>query len=167
MSKDPIPDLAPALVEAVLAFARERGVRSAHYVGNADRGLIEGLTGIVGKEALSIMDYPDRWQTSFAFWWDEREFPGIPCPERPEWLEGISCYEEGGPACPDLWIHDIAWSPSRQLARILAFTNRKHGLIPNLALLGPARQTTRLKSYQWRDLGDVLLASLPDPSTAL
>lgn len=165
MSKDPIPDLAPAAVEAVLAFARERRARSAHYVGNADRGLIEGLSGIVGKEALSIMDVPDRWKTGFAFWWDEAEFPGIPCPERPEWLEGISCYQEGAPDCPDLWIHDIAWSPRDQLAQILAFRSTKHGLIPNLALLGPARQTRRLRSHRWRDLGEVLLASLPDPPT--
>ncbi len=151
MSNHPIPDLAPAVVEAVLGFARERGVRSAHYVGNADRGLIEGLTSIVGKEALSIMDMPDPWKTGFAFWWDEREFPGIPCPERPEWLEGISCYQEGGPDEADLMIWETPWNRASQLLRIIGFRRRRgYRPFPQVVLLGEARRICLAGIYEWK-----------------
>jgi hypothetical protein len=164
MSCEPIPDLPAAQVAAILAFARERGCRTAHYVGNADRALIEGLSALMGKDGVSIMDMPDRWKTGFAFWWDEREFPDTPCPERPDWLEGISSYQEGAPDCPDLFIHESEWSRPNQLARILVFRRRKHGLIPNLALLGSAKETRRLNSYEWHEAEGVLLASVSENS---
>lgn len=160
MSDSPIHDLSPSVVEAILGFARERGVRSAHYVGHADRGLIEGLSGLLGKEGLTLMDMHNRWGSDTRFFWDEFESSGLEFPELEHWLDGITCYQEGAPDCPDLWIHDIAWSPARQLAQILAFRRPQHGLIPNLALLGLARQTTRLTAYKWSEVNDVLLASV-------
>ena len=160
MSEESFPIVTPAQVETILGFARERAVKSVHYVGNADRSLIEGLVGVVGKAGVTLMDMHNRWGAGTRFFWDEFESSGNEYPEAEDWLEGITCYQEGGPDCPDLWIHDINWSPPRQLARILAFQNRNHRLIPSLALLGPARQTTRLNSYKWCEVNDVLLATV-------
>jgi len=131
-----------------------------HYVGHADRSLIEGLVGVVGKAGVTLMDMQNRWGVGTRFYWDEFESSGIEYPEAEDWLEGITSYQEGAPDCPDLWIHDIAWLPPRELARILAFRNRKYGLIPSLALLGPAKVTSRLNSYRWSEVNDVLLATV-------
>jgi len=45
-SRPPLEDLPDGEVSAILDFARERRIRSAHDVGNADRALIGGLAGI-------------------------------------------------------------------------------------------------------------------------
>lgn len=155
MSKPSIPDLPSEHVATLLAFVREHGIRTAHYVGHADRCLIEGLSGMLGKDAVSIMDMADRWETGFAFWWDEREFPNTPCPERPEWLEGISCYQEGAPDCPDLWIQDTAWNAPDQLTRIIAFRQPKHPPIQNIALLRDARNIPELDGYRRSEEDDI------------
>jgi hypothetical protein len=144
----PIPDLPADVVSAILACARERGIRTAHDVGNADRGLIEGLVEIVGKEGVSIMDMLDRWKTGFAFWWEERDFPNTPCPERPEWLEGVSCYQEGGPNLPDLLIRDIRWNHRLQLHRIIAHYGRREGHIPGIIMIGEAREASLPSNYE-------------------
>ncbi len=154
---NPIPDLPADVVSAVLAFARERGIRTVHYVGNADQALIEGLVGIVGKDGVSIMDIPDRWKTGFGFCWDEREFPNTPCPERPDWLEDIACYQEGGPDCPDLWIQDTGWNAPEQLAEIIAFRQRKHPAIPFIALMLEARDTPALAGYVRSEIENITL----------
>jgi hypothetical protein len=150
-SRPPLEDLPDGVLSANLDFARERRIRSAHYVGNADRALIEGLAGIVGKDALSLMDMPDRWKTGFAFWWDEREFPGFPCSETPEWLEGISCYQEGGPDETDLMIWEAPWHRPAQMLRVIAF-RRSRGWrpFPQVALLGAAREIRLPGIYSWR-----------------
>lgn len=160
MSEEPFPIITAAQVETILGFARERVVKSVHYVGNADRSLINGLVSVVGKAGVTLMDMHNRWGDGSRYFWDEFESSGMKYPKGEDWLEGIRCYQEGGPDYPDLWIHDIAWSPPRQLARILAFRNRNHGLIPNLALLGPAKLTSQLNSYRWSQKNDVLLATL-------
>jgi hypothetical protein len=49
-SRPLIDDLPEPVVSAILGFALERRIRSAHYVGNANRALIEGLAGIVGRD---------------------------------------------------------------------------------------------------------------------
>lgn len=157
MSKPPIPDLPSEQISASLAVVREHGIRFAHYVGNADRGLIEGLSGVLGKDAVSIMDMADRWKTGFAFWCDEREFPGTLCPERPEWLEGISCYQEGGPDCPDLWIQDTEWNAPEQLARIIAFRQPKHPPIPFIALMLEGQGTPALAGYVRSEIENITL----------
>ena len=73
MSAPSIPDLPPEQVSAILAFVQERGIRSAHYVGNADRGLIEGLSGMLGKEWVTLMDVSNRWGSGSRYFWDEFE----------------------------------------------------------------------------------------------
>ena len=145
---NPIPDLPADVVSAVLAFARELGVGSAYYIGNADRALIEGLSGMLGKDAVSIMDMPDRWKTGFAFWWDEREFPGTPCPERPDWLEGISSYQEGAPDPPYLLIRDTPWDHRLPLRRIIACHGRKDRHFPGVALIGGGREVSLPRHYE-------------------
>jgi hypothetical protein len=145
---NPIPDLPADVVSAILAFARELGVRSAHYIGNADRALIEGLVGILGKDGVSIMDIPDRWKTGFAFWWDEREFPNTPCPECPDWLEGISSYQEGAPEPPYLLIRDTPWDHRLQLRRIIAHHDRKQRHIPGVAMIGEARKVSLPRTHE-------------------
>lgn len=145
---NPIPDLPAGVVSAVLAFARELGVGSAHYIGNADRALIEGLSGMLGKDAVSIMDMPDRWKTGFAYFWDEREFPGTPCPERPDWLEGIRSYQEGAPDPPYLLIRDTPWDHRLQLRRIIAHYERMVRRIPGVALIGEASEVSLPRNYE-------------------
>jgi hypothetical protein len=153
---DPIPDLPAVVVSSILAFARELGVGSAHYIGNADRALIEGLSGILGKDAVSIMDMADRWKTGFAFFWDEREFPDTPCPERPEWLEGISSYQEGAPDPPYLLVRDTPWDHRLQLRRIIAHHERKDRHIPGVAMIGEARQVSIPRGYEFTSSSDYL-----------
>ncbi|MEY4569252.1 MAG: hypothetical protein RLZZ398_691 [Verrucomicrobiota bacterium] len=148
MSKPTVPDLPSAQISAILAFVREHGIRSAHYVGNADRGLIEGLSEMLGKDAVSIMDVTDRWRTDFAFWWDERDFPNTPCPECPDWLEGISSYQEGGPHPPYLLIRDTPWDHRLQLRRIIACHGRKDRHIPGVALIGGGREVSLPRHYK-------------------
>lgn len=148
MAKPPIPDLPADVVSAILAYTRELGVSAAHYVGNADRALIEGLVGILGNDGVSIMDIPDRWKTGFAFWWDERDFPNTPCPECPDWLEDVVCYQEGGPNPPYLLIRDTPWNHRLQLRRIIAFHGRKERHIPGIALIGEARRVSLPNNYE-------------------
>lgn len=145
---NPIPDLPAEVVSAVLAFARGCGCQSAHYIGNADRALIEGLAGIMGKDRVSIMDIPDRWKTGFAYFWDEDEFPGTPCPERPDWLEDIACYQEGAPDPPYLLIRDTPWDHRLQLRRIIAHHARKKRHIPGVAMIGGAREVSLPRGYE-------------------
>jgi hypothetical protein len=160
MSEKSFSIITTSQVETILGFARERAVKTVHYVGNADRSLIESLVGVVGKAGVTLMDMHNRWGGGTRYFWDEFESSDMEYPEVEDWLEEIFCFQEGGPDCPDLWIHDIAWSPRRQLAMILAFANRQHRLIPNLALLGPAKLTSRLNSYRWSEVNDVLLATV-------
>lgn len=152
-----IPDLTTETVSQVLDFARDLGSESAHYIGNADRALIEGLVGIMGNEQVSIMDIPDRWKTGFAFFWDEREFPRTPCPERPEWLSGVDCYQEGGPEPPYLLIRDTPWEHRLQLRRIIANHARKDRHIPGVALIGEAREVSFPKGYEVKSSTDITL----------
>ena len=148
MARPPIPDLPADVVSAILAYTRELGVSAAHYIGNADRALIQGLVGILGKDGVSIMDVPDRWKTGFAFWWYGREFPITPCPERPDWLEDLACFQEGGPNPPYLLIRDTPWDHRLQLRRIIAFHGRRLRHIPGVAMIGEARRVSLPKNYE-------------------
>ncbi len=143
-----IPDLHADVVSEILTFARELGVSSAHYMGNADRALIEGLVDILGKEGVSIMDMPNRWGGGTRYFWDEFESAGMDCPERREWLEDVVSYQEGGPDPPYLLIRDTPWDHRLQLRRIIAFHQRKNLHIPGVAMIGEARQVCLPESYE-------------------
>lgn len=123
--------------------------------------MIVGLCNLVGIVNVSIMDMPDRWGTGFAFFYDEAEFPGIQCPQHPDWLEGITSYQEGAPDCPDVWGQDWPWDRPHQMARIAIFRRAKFGLIPAWAFLGKARQVTRMGPWDWHESRDVLFAETP------
>jgi hypothetical protein len=110
--------------------------------------LIEGLLGILGKDGVSITDIPDRWKQGFAFWWDERDFPSTPCPECPDWLEDVACYQEGGPNPPYLLIRDTPWDHRLQLRRIIAFHDRSERHIPGVAMIGEARKVSLPRTHE-------------------
>jgi hypothetical protein len=145
---DPIPDLPAGVVSEILAFARELGVRSAHYIGNADRALIEGLVGILGKDGVSIMDMPNRLGGGTRYFWDEFESSGMEFPESPDWLEGICSYQEGAPNPPHLLIRDTPWDHRLQLRRIIACHGRKDRHIPGVALIGGGREISLPRHYK-------------------
>lgn len=119
-----IPDLCAGTIAPILGAIASSGHRTVHYTGAAGEGLLRALLASEPKLELSVMDMPDRWKTGFAFWWDEREFPNTPCPERPEWLEDVPFYQEGAPD-HEIAFRDWPWDSSDQLGKIIAFTGRK------------------------------------------
>jgi hypothetical protein len=159
MSRSPIPDLPADDVSAILTFARERGARTAHYVGNADRALIEGLIGLVGKDGVSIMDVSNRWGSGSRYFRDEFESSGAAFPECPSWLEGIVCYEEGAPERFDLLIRDVRWDFPKQLGAIIASRERKHPKIPSIAVMLEARKVAVPADYESSEIGEITFIS--------
>ena len=145
---DSIPDLQVDVVSQVLTFTRELGVSSAHYVDNADRILIEGLIGMLGKNGVSIMDMPNRWGGGRRFFLDEFESCSVVYPECPDWLEDIVSYQEGGPQAPYLLIRDSPWDHRLQLRRIVAFHGREERHIPGVAMISNARQVSIPRSFE-------------------
>lgn len=160
MSRDSIPDLPADIVSALLAFAREREIRTAHYIGNADRALIEGLVGLVGKECVTLMDVSNRWRSGTRHFWDEFESSGAEFPECPDWLKDIDCYEEGAPETFDLLIRDIRWDSPKQLKAIIASRQRKHPKIPHIAVMLEARKVAVPAGYESSEMGEVTFISL-------
>jgi len=167
MPKPPIPDLPADVVSTLLAFVRERGIRTAHYIGNADRTLIEGLVGDVGKECVTLMDVSNRWRSGSRYFWDEFESSGAEFPECPEWLEDTDCYEEGAPETFDLLIRDIRWDTAGQLAAIIKSRSRKHPSIPHVVALLDARNVKTPTGYSRCEQGSVSFISRIPPSSPL
>ncbi len=159
MSKPSIPDLPADVVSAILAYVRDRGIRTAHYVGNADRALIEGLVRLVGKECVTLMDVSNRWGSGSRYFQDEFESSGVEFPECPEWLEGIECYEEGAPETFDLLLRDTRWDSPKQLKAIIASRQRKHPKIPHIAVMLEARKVAVPETYESSKMGEVTFIS--------
>jgi hypothetical protein len=89
-----IPEHSQETVDALMAFIRKHALRSAHYFGHADRGVILALKNEPGFE-LGVTDYYDRWHRSIHFWeGDEVDLSGPECAV-PGWLNGVTTYEEG------------------------------------------------------------------------
>jgi len=167
MSSPSTPDLPSEQVSAILAFVQKHGIRSVHYVGNADRGLIEGLSGMLGKECVTLMDVSNRWGSGSRYFWDEFESSGAEFPECPEWLEDIDCYEEGAPETFDLLIRDIRWDTAGQLAAMIKSRSRKHSSIPHVVALLDARNVRTPAGYSRCEQGTVSWISLISPTSLL
>jgi hypothetical protein len=97
--------IGPEAVEAVAAYLKDRGIRSVHYFGNADDGLIRRLKS-TGAE-LTITDYFNRWGAETLFHIGD-ELSECECEKlrRPEWLQGVTFCFEGLPR-GDLLLVDI------------------------------------------------------------
>ena len=155
----PIPDLPADVVFAILAFAREREIRTVHYIGNADRVLIRGLVGLIGKDCVTLMDVSNRWGSGSRYFQDEFESSGVEFPECPDWLEDVVCYEEGAPEIFDFLIRDIRWDSPKQLAEIIASRQRKHPKIPHIAVMLEARKVAVPETYESSKMGEVTFIS--------
>lgn len=167
MSAPSIPDLPSEQVSAILAFVQEQGIRSVHYVGNADRGLIEGLSGMLGKEWVTLMDVSNRWGSGSRYFWGDFESSGAEFPECPEWLEEVVCYEEGAPETFDLLIRDIRWDTAGQLAAIIKSRSREHPSIPHVVALLDARNVRTPAGYSRWEHGCVSWISRISPLSPL
>lgn len=175
MPKDLIPPHPAELVSQITSVIRASGLRTVHYTGHADEGLLRELLAIEPEISLSVMDMPDRWKTGFAFFWEERDFPSTPCPELPDWLEEVRFYQEGA-SDHEIAIRDWPWDSPDQLDRIVRFIGRPP---PKLLIIfgeaetygaglewvvseSEAKQVPvhkpadfRHPSYQWEKLGEI------------
>ena len=171
-----IPDLAADTISHILAAIASSGLRTVHYTGAADEGLLRALVAHEPTLELSVMDILDRWGTGYAFWYDEREFRNCLPRDRPDWLEGISFYQEGAPD-HEIAIRDWPWDSSDQLEKIIAFTGRKPPkllIFTALALMNVCSVSGMFEShwaerevlrpmpfqhpkYDWEQIGDLWL----------
>ena len=118
----------PELVARIMEIILSSGLRSVHYTGSADEGLLRAMIAHKPLLKVSVMDMPDRWGTGYAFWYDEREFGNCLPRERPDWLDGVPFYQEGAPD-HEVGIRDCPWDSARQFWKIVAFTGRRPPLI--------------------------------------
>lgn len=138
--------LSHASVTATVAEVRRRTIRSAHYVGMADEGLIRALQAEPGLE-LSIMDYFDRWGGSTRFF---EGGEGLQMPPCPDWLQDVTCYHEGFPKA-DLLVWDLKTNPED--AELLQNELLSSLRFAHIVLFGRfARSATCNPNYVWQRL---------------
>jgi hypothetical protein len=106
--------VAKEIVAAVLDAVGRHSIKSAHYVGMADEGLIRALKTELGP-GLTIMDYFDRWGGGARFFGDDE---GLSLPACADWLEGVTSYHEGCPEA-DLLVFDLTGEDAEFLLREL------------------------------------------------
>jgi hypothetical protein len=92
-----------AVIEKLVTTSRAKKV---HYLGYAHEPVLRLLLKHVAKDRLVVTDRWDRYHTGAAFFWEGEEFGGLPCPGRPEWLEGVPFCQDGIPRA-DLLIWDV------------------------------------------------------------
>jgi hypothetical protein len=119
-----VPALSAETISQILAAITSSGLRTVHYTGAANEGLLRALVAHEPKLEVSVMDMPDRWGTGYAFWYDEAEFGNCLPRDRPAWLESIPFYQEGA-SDHEIGIRDWPWDSADQLEQIVAFTGRK------------------------------------------
>jgi hypothetical protein len=115
--RDPTRTAKPEVVAALDALLASGGIRSAHYVGYAHEPILRVLHKHFGTQ-FSVMDYWNRFGIETEFDYDSGE--RIHENRRPDWLDGVSFYSEGGPAA-ELMIWDMPWHYPDQLSAIVAF----------------------------------------------
>jgi len=121
-----------------------RAVTSVHYVGYAHEPVLRLLHRHLGT-AFSVLDYPDRYNTGAAFFWDgPDEDDPYPYPGRPDWLNGVLFFQEGGPKKMDLLIWDMPFSHPGQLAAITERHRPTH-----LLLVDEACSEASHPAYSW------------------
>lgn len=130
------PEVLAVLDELLTSHA----VKSVHYVGYAHEPVLRLLHRHLST-SFSVMDMPDRYETGAAFFWEgDDSYPG---PARPDWLEGVSFYQEGIPNA-DLLIWDAPWSFSGQLSAITERHKPTH-----LLLVDEACSEASHPAYSW------------------
>lgn len=96
-------------------------LRTVHYSGGADEGLLRVLLEHHARLEVSVMDIPDRWGGGRNYFWEK----GMPePPDKPDWLKAVPMYQEGAPY-HDILLQDWAWSSTDEFQRIVAFTGNK------------------------------------------
>jgi len=132
------------VIADIVQIASEVSAKSIHYVGYADAELLKALK-ISGDYELSIMDMFNRTNRSTHFWNDEFELDLEKYPI-PEWMDGITSYEEGAPDA-DLLLRDIPWDSANQFSKIVSFTKTRAP--KHIVLFGDADLDTRHTEYIW------------------
>ncbi|TAE91789.1 MAG: hypothetical protein EAZ81_05095 [Verrucomicrobia bacterium] len=122
--KTKVPALSSEVISHILAAISTSGLRTVHYTGAADEGLLRALLAHQPKLEISAMDMANRWGSSTRFFWDEFADLGLEYPECPDWLQDVAFYEEGAPD-HEISIRDWPWDSATQLKRIVSFASRK------------------------------------------
>ena len=104
------------------------GLRSVHYTGVADEGLLRAVIDQRPLLEVSVMDMPNRWGSGTRFFWDEFESCGMEYPEAPDWQEGVPFYQEGAPD-HEVGIRDWPWDSAKQFWKIVGFRGRRPPLL--------------------------------------
>ncbi len=130
----------PEVLAALDELLTSRAVASVHYAGYAHEPVLRLLHRHFGN-AFSVMDFPDRYGSGAAFFWEgDGDYPG---PDRPDWLEGVPFWQEGVPDA-DLLIWDMPWSHPGQLS---AITERHQPTY--LLLVDEACSAASHPAYSW------------------
>lgn len=153
MRSDLPPDHPPALIAQIMEIVLASPFRTVHYAGGADEGLLRALLADRERLEVTVMDMPDRWETGYAFWYDEREFGGRLPRERPEWLEGVPFYQEGAED-HEIALRDCPWSWQTQFDDIVAFDGRRP---PGLVLLFKGAGLVKTGEERIREDGELKL----------
>lgn len=138
-----------SVVWTIAAYILGIRVRSVHYVGYADEGLIRALMRI-RETKLSLMDYWDRYHRGAHFFNDdEADMSGL---ETPSWLDGIEMSHEGVPRSQAL-IWDMPWHHPDELAELL----RRRQPPRHLILEGQAVLRELPANYDWMHFDSVAI----------
>lgn len=169
--KTKIPDLSSESIAHILAVISASGLRTVHYTGAADEGLLRALLAHEPKLEISAMDMANRWGGGTRFFWDEFADLGMEYPECPDWQKDVVFYQEGA-SDHEIAINDWPWYSPRQLSEIIAFTGRKPPQIFFLTGFALFAETTsemtsypdsklirpfhfKHPAYDWEQRGDV------------
>jgi hypothetical protein len=131
MPSDLPPDHAPALVAQIMEIVLDSPFRTVHYTGGADESLLRALLADRERQEVTVMDVMNRWGSATRFFGDEFERSGMEFLEVPDWLEGVSFYQEGAPD-HEIGLRDWPWDSHDQLSEIVGFAGRSP---PKLLLL--------------------------------
>jgi hypothetical protein len=139
--RDPNRSARPEVLEGLRQVLLRPCVASVHYGGYAHEPILRLLKEHFGTD-FSVFDYWDRWLAGAAFF---RESEDGPCPQRPEWLEGVPFYVEGFPRTDLLiwdfgWLWPEAWDWLKRGGRLLPFY---------VFLVDEAREAAAYPAYDW------------------
>lgn len=135
----------PDTLESLGQLFADKGLRSAHYSGSAHESILRVLSQHLGT-AFSVTDFPDRYGTGAAFFW-EGDQPA-PVPAIPDWLEGVAFYHEGMPRT-DLLVVDVRWFDNQRLLNMLSRRRIRHVFVN-----GPMPAEACHPAYVWSVMRD-------------
>jgi hypothetical protein len=169
--KTKIPDLSSESIAHILAVISASGLRTVHYTGAADEGLLRALLAHEPKLEISAMDMANRWGGGTRFFWDEFADLGMEYPECPDWQKDVVFYQEGAPD-HEIAIQDWPWYADYVMKKFISSSHRKPPtvfLLTGYALFAEAdnkesepEKTKILRpfhfkhpAYDWEQRGDV------------